>query len=223
VFHLDFWKTAMAASFATLWRTIQAKTNIDRFICEIIGDSQLLHVRLPSDPQTSQSQQARRLFLRLKWVFDSHRVLLLRPSATPTPPIEKKLLLRTILHIIDIADSVQSSQEKNLDYLLFRRIVLETLLSAVGVFLISQSPLSFDEDDLLQSRFSQLVEGWRETQDLSKLEFILQEIILAAITAHQEADSEGSQFALRRSEENDTVRVALNEYFCAREPLPFIC
>jgi hypothetical protein len=212
----------MAASFVTLWRTIQAEINVDRFICAIIGDSQLLHVRLPSDPQTSQSQRARRLFLRLKWVFDSHRVLLLRPLAASTPPIERSLLLRTILHIIIVADTVHGSREKTLDYLVFRRIVLETLLSAVGVYVISQSPLSFDEDDLLQSHLSQLVEGWRQAQDLSDVELILHRTILAAITAHQEDDSEDSQFAPLSSVDHDTVSVDLDGYVISREALKSI-
>jgi hypothetical protein len=198
----------MAAAFSSTWKTLQAQASVERLIHEIIGESQIISIRLPSDPQLSQLQQCRRVLLRLKWVFDSYRVVLLRPSATPTATIERTFLLRVILHIIHTSCSIQDFQEKNLDYPLFRRIALETLLAAVSVYLLSQPPLSFDEDDLLRSRIEDLLEEWQKTQELSELECALQGIIVSVLTAQQEGDFEGNMHSQMRFE-NDMVSVFL--------------
>jgi hypothetical protein len=183
----------MAAAFSTTWNTLQAQaSNVEPLIHGIIGESQIVSIRLPSDPQLSQLQQCRRLLLRLKWVFDSYKVVLLRPSATPTSTFERTSLFRVILYIIQVSSSIQDFQEKNLDYPLFRRIALETLLSAVSVYFLSHSPLSFDEDDLLRSRIAELLEKWQKAQELSELECALQGIIVSVLSAHQEGEMEGN-------------------------------
>jgi hypothetical protein len=194
----------MAAPFSTTWKFLQAQAGAERLIYEIIGESQIVAIRLPSDPQLSQLQQCRRSLLRLKWVFDAHRISLLKPSAAPTATIERTFLLRAILHIVQVSSSVRNFQEKNLDYPLFRRIALETLLAAVSVYVLSQPALSFDEDDLLRSQIEELLEDWQRTQELTELECALQGIIVSVIAAHQDGDLEGILHSQIRFE-NDSV------------------
>jgi len=203
----------MAAAFSSTWKSLQAEANIERLIHEVIGESKITSIRLPIDPQLSQLQQCRRALLRLKWVFDSYRINLLRPSAEPTATVERTFLLRVILHIIHISCSVREFQVRNLDYALFRRIALETILAAVSVYLLSHPPLSFDEDDLLRSRIDELLDEWQKTQPLSDVECALQGIIVSILTSHQDGELDMNICGQMRFE-NDSVSICFAISFC---------
>lgn len=71
---------------------------------------------------------------------------------------------------MELGSSIQEFQEKNLDYPQFSRIALETLLTAISVYLLLHPPLSFEEDDLLRSHVEDLVEGWQISHELTDIE-----------------------------------------------------
>jgi hypothetical protein len=195
----------MATAYVPLWRLLQTEPDIERLIFEIVGESQVLGIRLPSDKSLPHLQLARRLLFRLKLVFDSHRSLLLLPPTTATIP--KDWILRTILFIFDICSSVQQSQHNPLDYLVFRRSALETLLSAVSTFLLSQTSLSIDEDDLLQASIQKLGESWRHVQELSGMEQALLDVVAAAL-----ATLEDREFDYGSSIKPDTESVSKHSF-----------
>lgn len=209
----------ISATYAALWRNLQAETNVDQLIYEIIGQSQISSTRLPTEPQISQLQQTRKLLLRLKWVFDSQRVSLLRSSLQLAAPIDRQFLLRVILHVMLLAGSDQPFEERNIDYLVFRRIALEALLSVVSLYLFSQSPFTFHEEDLFQSQLQQLVERWQQVQPLSETDsIIVDKIIPAAITAHQEGYFEGNRY-LQVGMVEDAVCAIMHGIFCASKAI----
>lgn len=201
----------VSATYAALWRNLQAETNVDQLICEIIGQSQISSARLPTEPQVSHIQQTRKLLLRLKWILDSQRVSLLRSSLVTAAPIERQFLLRVISHVMLLAGCNKTSQERNIDYLVFRRIALEALLSAVSLYLLSQSPFTLPEEDVFQSQLQQLVEGWKEVEPLSETDSIIaNKIIPAAFTAHQDGGVEVNWYPRAGTVEN-AVRSTMHE------------
>ena len=99
-------------------------------------------------------------------------------------------MLRIFLLALEICGSVHESQHNPLDYLMFRRNAMETLLSVASVFLLSQSSLSIDEDDLLQGSVQKLGKKWRRVQDLSVMEQALLDVMTAALAELEDCDSD---------------------------------
>jgi hypothetical protein len=178
----------MATAYISLWRLLQAETDFERLVFEIVGESQILGVRLPCDKPLSQLQLTRRLLFRLKLVFDCHRFLLLQRLAPAT--ISRNSMLRIFLLALEICGSIHECQHNPLDYLLFRRNAMETLLSLVSVFLLCQSSLAIDEDDLLQGSIQKLRKSWRRVQDLSVMEQALLDVMTVALATLEDCDSD---------------------------------
>lgn len=187
-------------AYVSLWKLLQNTPDIERLVFEIVGESHLLGLQLPCDKPLSQLQLARTLLFRLKLVFDSHRFLLFQNLRTET--LSRNWILRIIIFVLDICSSVERSQHNSLDYLLFRRNALETLLSAVSLLLLSQASLSFEEDDLLQAAFHRLKESWQCAEELSTTEQALLETMTSALARLEDCDSEHGLF---RRPDKDSV------------------
>jgi hypothetical protein len=157
------------------WRWLLQYENIDDILFHIVGRAALFSNLLPSDPPSRQIHNTRRILLRIKWLLDTQR-LAYNLSGRSHLRLKPVMLLRIVLHVLDLGSSEHSAKVDS-EYTVYRRITLETLLSALRLLMLFKTPMSLDEEDLVQSRLNHMLVIWKTVQPLS----IVEESLLAQL------------------------------------------
>jgi hypothetical protein len=151
------------------WRWLLQCDSIDDVLFHITGRAALFSNVLPSDPPSRQIHNTRRILLRIKWLLDTQR-LAYNLSGRSQLRLKMVMLLRIILHVLDFGSSEHPSAKVDSEYTIYRRVTLETLLSALRLLMLFKTPMTLDEEDLIQSRLNHMLVIWKNVQPLSIVE-----------------------------------------------------
>jgi hypothetical protein len=151
------------------WRWLLQCDNIEDVLFHVAGRAAVFSNVLPSDPPTRQIHNTRRILLRIKWLLDTQR-LAYNLSGRSQLRLKMAMLLRIILQILDFGSSEHPSAKVDPEYNIYRRITLETLISALRLLMLYKSPMTLDEEDLVQSRLNHMLVIWKNVQGLSIVE-----------------------------------------------------
>jgi hypothetical protein len=151
------------------WRWLLQCDSIDDVLFHITGRAAVFSNVLPSDPPARQIHNTRRILLRIKWLLDTQR-LAYSLSGRSQLRLKMVMLLRIILHILDFGSSEHPSAKVDSEYTVYRRVTLETLLSALRLLMLFKTPMTLDEEDLIQSRLNHMLVIWKNVQPLSIVE-----------------------------------------------------
>ncbi|KAF2402279.1 hypothetical protein EJ06DRAFT_331588 [Trichodelitschia bisporula] len=147
---------------AELWRELLGRRDCEALLREIFAAFE--KPSLPAD--VDGYQPARRLLVRLRIIFDLQRVQLQNCSA---PPWNEKLdayLISPELHfdfiqrIVQIGFDVAFKPGFVSEYTLHRRLVSQTLVSAIRAYLLRQGVLTNAQIEDLRRQLRELVEKW---------------------------------------------------------------
>jgi hypothetical protein len=148
---------------------------------ETIGKSQVQTVRLPGDV-FSETRHTYQLLLKIKCILESHGQALKSEDGRRINTLDKSSLLRIILYIMKLSACKASPQESQLDYLILRRIALDSLVAAMRLLEHQSDFLTLEEGDWVQTQLEELILNWEVQLKLSTAEkWILEELIPAAI------------------------------------------
>jgi hypothetical protein len=147
----------------------------------LIGQASVEKNSLPSDPPSYQIQRGRRLLLRLKWILDSQRFII-RFLNRSKNTISREVVFRLLLHVLAMASSETAAYPRHEDYALYRRVILDVLLSAFHLLMLIDSKVTMDEQDILRSNLENMLQRWRDVSELSPMENnLLGDITIASI------------------------------------------
>jgi hypothetical protein len=178
----------LAGSSSQPWTSLLNCDTIDDFISETIGQLTLQACLLPSDPPLFHSQSERRALLRLKWIFDSQQFGL---RATPLGKrLPRDTTLRILMYLISVGESSSAASTSSMDYSIFRRLLLDTILSAFRLFILVGSPTTMDEEDLVMSRISNMTQRWADVPEIQGVETALLSVLIQDSMDIHELDEE---------------------------------
>lgn len=154
---------------------------------EVIGNSEVLLIRLPSDPSISPLQHSRRLLLRIGWVFEG--LAQVHADARNIPAdvaIDGSTILRLLLLVLKNCHQheVKPTTSASLDYRIWRELALDTILWGIRLLMLSPYEISIDEEDLVLNELQQVKASWGRSETLQSFEtFALEELLPSAISS----------------------------------------
>lgn len=154
---------------------------------EIIGNSEVQLIRLPSDPPISYLQHGRRLLLRLGWVFEGLAQVHLGEPNVPTGfGIDGSTILRLLLLVLRSCREIaaEPTSSAHLDYRIWRELKLDTILWGMRLLMLSRYEVSIEEEDLIMSELQQVKESWRSSETLQRFEtFAFDDLLPSALSS----------------------------------------
>jgi hypothetical protein len=178
------------------WRILLNQDAIENSVFITIGQASIKKNIIPKDPSSYQIQSDRRLLLRLKWILDSQRFLILS-STQKKSMISRDIVLRLLHHILTIASSEFVVNPTQKDHTFNRLIVMDAFMSAFRLFTILDSNIAMDDQDFIRSSLEAMIQRWRDVSDLSQIETsILTNILMSSIDEMDDDLSQTHQLSL---------------------------
>jgi hypothetical protein len=154
---------------------------------EVIGNSEVILIRLPTDPSTSHLQHSRRLLLRIGWVFEGLAQIHADATNVPTEAvIDGSTIFRLLLLVLKTCrgEEVRPTTSPSLDYRIWREIALDTIIWGIRLLMFSSYEISIDEEDLVMSELQLVKNSWARSEELQIFEtFAFEELFPSSVSA----------------------------------------
>lgn len=187
------------------------------FIHQVIGDSELSTVHLPTATQLQPGiNHHLRLLLRLKWILQalSHTIPAERGKdlAQSLLNLNGDVLLRVLTYVCDVSGSVRPQRDAHSEYAVLRRVTLQFLTCAVHLLVRLKTSWTREEMDWVRDQIQETVQGWSRHVPVSLVEAsIIKEVLALVSTAPSSSGKDGvAGTPVSTSSDPATINVAFD-------------